>query len=132
MGLLKGEIVTFGDDNLRIDIIVYKLFEISKDRFLNNYINIFEYYIEWMRKNNKNKDFIDFLRYLSEANSEIIFNDADFEIEENRGTVMDYKLKMFSEVDGIIQLGNAFVLIKGPEFWIADVINFEKRYYFKI
>ena len=32
MGLLKGEVVTFGDDKLRIDIIVYKLFEISKER----------------------------------------------------------------------------------------------------
>jgi len=133
MGLLKGNVIDFGDANCRIDIIVYKLFEVSQNDFLNRYIDVFSDFIEWMKIDKKNNlKFIEFLRYTSKNTHEIIFNNADFEIEEDHGVIIDSKLKMVSEVDGIIQFGEAFLCIKGPEFWIADINSFEKRYYLKL
>jgi len=130
MGLLKGNVINFGDDNVRIDIIVFKVFENSQDDFLNNYVELFSHFIEWMKQNDTNIRFFDFLKYLSENNDEIIFKDADFTIEENHGVIIDTTSKMVAEIDGIIQLSEAFVCIKGAEFWIADTVEFKKRYYF--
>jgi len=124
-------IFEYGDEELSFLIKLVKLW-ISEERLFHLYEPLFNSYTTWLKRNQPNIDFYDYLQYTANNNKDIILNETTFKIAIEDGTLIDYENKITTQINAMLYFNNYVVYIRDMKFWVTSSADASKQYFYDI
>lgn len=126
-------IYKYGNENNYVDINVLETWQISEQQLLLIYEPIFAHYLKWSIEEKPNeKNFVEFMKFLSSNNSEILFQNAEFSIYPKKGLAIETHTNKEIELDCMILFEKTIISIKRTQLWFFEETNPIKQYYSEI
>jgi hypothetical protein len=126
-------IYKFGNEHNFISINILETWRISEQSLLLRYEPIFEYYLRWVIDESPNeRNFIEYIKFCKFNNSEVLLQSPKFSVYPEKGLIIEKHTNKEIELDCMIMLEKAVILIKGSQLWLFEETNPENQYYFEI